>query len=72
MASALSGCDSQTGEGTGTPPGAAKTQVSVVTLHPQSVTITAELPGRTTASLVAEVRPQVSGIIQKRLFQEGG
>ena len=69
--SVLSGCDQQTGEGTGTPPGAAKTQVSVVTLRPQSVTITAELPGRTTASLVAEVRPQVSGIIQKRLFQEG-
>ncbi|CAM5761981.1 MexE family multidrug efflux RND transporter periplasmic adaptor subunit [Labrys miyagiensis] len=41
-------------------------------MHPQSVTITAELPGRTTASLSAEVRPQVGGIIQKRLFQEGG
>lgn len=47
-------------------------QVSVVTLQPQSVSITAELPGRTTASLTAEVRPQVSGIIQKRLFTEGG
>lgn len=48
-----------------------RTQVSVVTLRPQSVTITAELPGRTTASLEAEVRPQVNGIIQKRLFTEG-
>lgn len=47
-------------------------QVSVVTLHPQSVTITAELPGRVGASLEAEVRPQVAGIIQKRLFEEGG
>jgi membrane fusion protein (multidrug efflux system) len=47
-------------------------EVSVVTLHPQSVAITAELPGRTTASLVAVVRPQVNGIIQTRLFQEGG
>lgn len=46
-------------------------EVSVVTLQPQSVQITAELPGRTTASLVAEVRPQVTGIIQKRLFEEG-
>ena len=49
-----------------------KAEVSVVTLHPQSVAITGELPGRTTASLTAEVRPQVSGIIQARLFQEGG
>nr|WP_236823759.1 efflux RND transporter periplasmic adaptor subunit [Blastochloris viridis] len=67
----LSACDSQDGSG---PSGAAarRPQVSVVTLHPQSVTITAELPGRTTASLVAEVRPQVGGIIQTRLFQEGG
>ncbi|HWM81991.1 MAG TPA: efflux RND transporter periplasmic adaptor subunit [Pseudolabrys sp.] len=46
-------------------------QVSVVTLHPQSVSITAELPGRISASLEAEVRPQVAGIIQKRLFEEG-
>ncbi|MFT3987692.1 efflux RND transporter periplasmic adaptor subunit [Aestuariivirga sp.] len=50
---------------------AQKPQVSVMTLHPQSVAITAELPGRTVASLVAEVRPQVGGIIQKRLFREG-
>jgi membrane fusion protein (multidrug efflux system) len=49
-----------------------KAEVSVVTLHPQSVAITGELPGRTTASLTAEVRPQVNGIIQARLFQEGG
>ncbi len=52
--------------------GAPKPQVSVVTLQPQSVSINAEMPGRTTASLVAEVRPQVGGIIQKRLFTEGG
>lgn len=43
----------------------------MVTLHPQSVTITAELPGRILASLEAEVRPQIAGIIQKRLFKEG-
>lgn len=48
------------------------TEVSVVTLHPRSVDITAELPGRVTARLTAEVRPQVDGIILKRLFTEGG
>ncbi|RUV10292.1 efflux RND transporter periplasmic adaptor subunit, partial [Mesorhizobium sp. M5C.F.Ca.IN.020.32.2.1] len=51
--------------------GVGKPEVGVVTLHPQSVAITAELPGRTAASLVAEVRPQVDGIIRQRLFQEG-
>jgi membrane fusion protein (multidrug efflux system) len=34
--------------------------------------LTTELPGRTSAYLVAEIRPQVSGLIQRRLFQEGG
>jgi membrane fusion protein (multidrug efflux system) len=42
-----------------------------VTLAPQPVEITTELPGRTTAYRVADVRPQVSGLIQKRLFTEG-
>lgn len=51
--------------------GASKPEVGVVTLHPQSVAITAELPGRTSASLTADVRPQVNGIIQARLFKEG-
>lgn len=50
---------------------AGRAEVSVVTVHPQSVAITAELSGRTSASLTAEVRPQVNGIIQARLFQEG-
>jgi membrane fusion protein (multidrug efflux system) len=53
----------------GPPP---KAEVSVVTLHPQSIAITTELPGRTTASLTAEVRPQVNGIIKTRTFKEGG
>jgi membrane fusion protein (multidrug efflux system) len=47
-------------------------EVGVVTLHPQPVTITTDLPGRTVAYRVAEVRPQVSGVILKRLFIEGG
>src|SRR6267378_2777759 len=46
-------------------------EVGVATLTAQSVAITAEAPGRTSAYLVAEVRPQVGGIIQKRLFTEG-
>ncbi|MGJ7504006.1 MULTISPECIES: efflux RND transporter periplasmic adaptor subunit [unclassified Variovorax] len=46
--------------------------VSVVTLHAQSVPLTEELAGRVVASLEAEVRPQVGGIIQTRLFTEGG
>ena len=43
----------------------------MVTMHPQRVVLTTELPGRVAASLTAEVRPQVSGIIQNRLFTEG-
>jgi membrane fusion protein (multidrug efflux system) len=46
-------------------------QVTVVTLQPQAVALTRELPGRTSAFLVAEVRPQVSGIVKQRLFTEG-
>lgn len=46
--------------------------VTVVTLQPQDTTLTRELSGRTTPFLVAEVRPQVSGIIRRRLFTEGG
>jgi membrane fusion protein (multidrug efflux system) len=47
-------------------------EVGVIVVKPQRVTLTTELPGRTSAHLVAEVRPQVGGIIQKRLFTEGG
>src|SRR6185369_1656699 len=46
-------------------------EVTVLTLQPRKVDITDELPGRTTAFRVAEVRPQVTGIVQKRLFAEG-
>lgn len=68
----LAGCDQQQGQGAGgAAPGQSRPEVGVVSVHPQSVAITAEMPGRTTASLVAEVRPQVGGIIQSRLFQEG-
>jgi membrane fusion protein (multidrug efflux system) len=46
-------------------------QVEVIVVHAQPVVLTTELPGRTTAFRVAEVRPQVSGVILKRLFVEG-
>lgn len=48
------------------------TPVTVVTLAPETTTLTRELPGRTNAYRIAEVRPQVTGIVAKRLFQEGG
>jgi membrane fusion protein (multidrug efflux system) len=64
----LAGCGQQ--KATGGPPGPA--EVAIVTVRPEKVAITTELTGRTSAYLVAEVRPQVGGIIQKRLFNEGG
>ena len=45
--------------------------VGVVTIEPQAVTLTAELPGRTAPFEIADVRPQVGGIIKARLFTEG-
>ncbi len=45
--------------------------VTVVTLKAQPVTLTRQLPGRTNAFVVAEVRPQVTGIVKERLFTEG-
>ncbi|QAX82054.1 efflux RND transporter periplasmic adaptor subunit [Candidatus Pseudomonas adelgestsugas] len=46
-------------------------EVGVVTIQPQTFILTSNLPGRTTAYRIAEVRPQVTGIILKRFFQEG-
>lgn len=62
----LSGCKEDAA-----PAGQQAPQVGVVTLQAQPFTLTAELPGRTSAYRIAEVRPQVDGIIQKRLFKEG-
>lgn len=64
----LAGCH-QGGAPAQNPPGAA--QVEVITVQPQSVNLTTELAGRTSPFLVSEVRPQVGGILQKRLFVEG-
>lgn len=54
------------------PPAPPPPEVSVVTLSSQPVSLTRELAGRTTPYLVAEVRPQVTGIVKQRAFTEGG
>ncbi|AJY68986.1 hemolysin D [Geobacter sulfurreducens] len=54
-----------------TPPASGPPEVGVIVVKPERVALTTELPGRTSPLLIAEVRPQVSGIIQKRLFVEG-
>jgi len=46
-------------------------EVITETVQPQPVILTVELPGRTSAYRVAEIRPQVSGLLQKRMFTEG-
>ena len=46
-------------------------EVATVTVARQQVLLTTELPGRTSPYLIAEIRPQVNGLIQKRLFTEG-
>lgn len=63
----LSGCSSSTTAA----PQAQVAEVGVYTVAPQALALTAELPGRTAAFQVAEVRPQVGGLIQRRLFTEG-
>lgn len=53
------------------PPPKGPAQVGVVTVTTQKVAVTADLSGRTSAYQIAEVRPQVGGLVQKRLFREG-
>ncbi len=62
------GCGSSSGQQAGVPP---VPEVATVAMKLQQVELTTELPGRTSPYLVAEIRPQVNGIIKKRLFQEG-
>ena len=63
----LGGCGSGQGQQAAPP----VPEVAAVTIQPQPVELTTELPGRTSPFLVAEIRPQVNGIIKKRLFREG-
>jgi membrane fusion protein (multidrug efflux system) len=65
---ALAGCDKPQNQAQQARPPA---NVETVTLHPQPVSLTTELPGRLSPFRVAEVRPQVNGVILKRLFTEG-
>ena len=54
-----------------TPAPAGPVEVGIVTVHSERVTLTTELSGKTAAYLIAEVRPQVNGLIQERTFVEG-
>ena len=64
----LAGCRSEQQGAAGSAPAP---QVAVVTVQAQPVLLTTELPGRTSAYRTAEIRPQVSGLLKKRLFKEG-
>ncbi|MBB3214517.1 membrane fusion protein (multidrug efflux system) [Herbaspirillum sp. Sphag1AN] len=66
LAIALSACSRQGG---GPAPGPA--EVAYMVIKPQHQSVLTELPGRTTAYLSADIRPQIGGIIQQRLFKEG-
>jgi membrane fusion protein, multidrug efflux system len=62
------GSDNEQAGGPGRPPA----QVGFVTVRTEAVPLTVQLDGRTAAFETSEVRPQVSGVIRKRLFEEGG
>ncbi|MDP2504542.1 efflux RND transporter periplasmic adaptor subunit [Oceanobacter sp. 3_MG-2023] len=64
----LSGCLSDDSEA---PPAPPTPEVSYIEVQPQTVSLTSELKGRTVASQSSDIRPQVGGIIQQRLFEEG-
>ncbi|WP_159819004.1 efflux RND transporter periplasmic adaptor subunit [Colwellia sp. 20A7] len=64
----LSGCEQNQQANA---PAKQPTPVGVIKLTSQPLTLTKELPGRVTASQVAQIRPQVNGIVQTRLFTEG-
>ena len=68
IALALSGCDDKKQNAAAAPP---PPEVTVIAVISQRVPLYTDLPGRTAAYRMAEVRPQVSGIVQKRLFEEG-
>ena len=63
----ITGCDRQSQA----PPPLPVAEVSTVTVQTQKIMLTTELPGRTSAYRIAEIRPQVSGLVLKRLFTEG-
>ncbi|MCF7499617.1 MULTISPECIES: efflux RND transporter periplasmic adaptor subunit [unclassified Pseudoalteromonas] len=66
----LSGCG-QSEQAQGQTQAAQAVPVGVIEMQSKPLTLTKELPGRVSASRIAEIRPQVNGIIQSRLFVEG-
>ena len=64
----LSSCDHAQQGG---PPPHRTPEVGFITIAPTSITLTMELPGHVSPNMISEVRPQVGGILQKRLFTEG-
>ena len=71
VAVALSGCGKSDHSDASAASRTSVQAVGVITLAPQRVVITEELPGRTTAFRISDVRPQVNGIVIKRMFTEG-
>ncbi|MBQ8829895.1 MAG: efflux RND transporter periplasmic adaptor subunit [Burkholderiaceae bacterium] len=71
VATLLAGCGKESAQQAGPTGVAALPQVSVYEVTPSTTTMISVLQGRTSPYLVAEVRPQVTGILQKRLFTEG-
>ena len=67
----LAACNSGQEGGQGGPGQGKPQEVGVVTIRPQSVTLSTDLPGRTASFRVAIVRPQVNGVLLKRMFDEG-
>ncbi len=65
----LAACGKGDGKSAAAP--AAPPEVGVYRVEPQRQAVTTELPGRTRARLIAQIRPQVGGIVQSRLFEEG-
>lgn len=70
MLSLLAGCGDKIANAQA-PGGMPPPEVSIVTITPQRVVMSTELPGRLEATRVAQVRARVSGIVQKRVFTEG-
>ena len=69
----LAACGKSATAPSGMPPGAsAPPEVGIITVEPRTVAITSELSGRTVPNVIAEIRPQIGGIIQSRPFHEGG
>src|SRR3546814_3490548 len=72
MVAGVAGCDDSPSRPAQAPGDAPPPEVEVVTIAAQRLPVSAELPGRTAAFRVAEIRPQVDGIVRERLFPEGG